>query len=100
MAWLALGSTLLLLALMGAGGKPRLDAPTAASGICLLATGLTALRVYQPGMVAAILFGGLCAALLLGRAGMLKRRPARWAALTVGAVASLFALFGPADGLF
>lgn len=103
MAWLILGALLLLLAVRGGGGKAgRLDSPGVAALACLAASAWWSLGVYPvaraaPMLVAAPL--GLLLLLLPGR-GLGMPLAARWAALALGAAASLFALFGPADGLF
>lgn len=104
MAWLALGALLLLLAVPGGRGKAgsRVDALGLAAIGAFAATAWLALSVYAPGKVAAIALAWSAAlgfALLLGP----RRAPpdrARSALLALGVASGLFALFGPADGLF
>lgn len=102
MAWLILGALLLLLAVRGGGGKAaRLDAPAVAALACLAAAAFWSLRVYPAPRAAPMLLAaplGLLLVLPKGKWG--APSAARWAALALGAAATLFALFGPAEGLF
>lgn len=102
MAWLILGALLLLLAVRGDRGKvARLDALGMAALACLAAAAWWSLRVYPPARAAPMLLAAPLGLLLLFPGGAWRApSAARWAALTLGAAASLFALFGPADGLF
>jgi hypothetical protein len=104
MAWLALGVLLLLLAVPGGRGKARhrVDAPGLAAIAAFAASAWLALPVYSPGKVAIVALAGAAAlsiAMVLGlRHG--APQPARWTMLALGAASCLFAVFGPADGLF
>ena len=101
MAWLLLGALLLLLAVPARGGK-AVDSTGVAAIAGFAATAWRALSVYPPGKVAPIALAwaaAMLAMLLLGRRRAAPLR-ARWALLALGAASSLFALFGPADGLF
>lgn len=103
MAWLVLGALLLLLAVPGTSGKrARVDAIGAAAIGAFAATAWRALSVYPAAKVAPIALAwtaALALMLLLGPRRALPPR-ARWAVLALGAASSLFALFGPPDGLF
>ena len=103
MAWLAIGALLLLLATPGGRGKAalRLDPPAAAALAAFAAAAWLALSVYPPGRVApvALAWAAGFGLLRLARAPA-ARQMARWALLTLGIASSLFALLGPADGLF
>ena len=104
MAWLMLGAMLLLLAIpvgRGKAGCPP-DAPVFASVAAFAASAWLALSVYSPGKVGAVVLAwaaGLGLLLLVGPR-IAAPNAARWALLALGAASSLFALFGPADGLF
>jgi hypothetical protein len=104
MAWLALGALLLLLAVPGGRGKAvhRLDPLGLAAGALFSAAAWRALSVYPAGTVVPIALAWLAALGLVLWLGPRRAPPrsARWALLTFGAASSLFALFGPADGLF
>ncbi|HEX8669073.1 MAG TPA: hypothetical protein VF727_11965 [Allosphingosinicella sp.] len=100
MAWLALGAFLLSFAALGRGGKPAFDLTGALAAAALLVAVAGAWRVYTP--VEALLTVALAAAAALLARKLLGREPPwlRPAALLSGAAAALFALLGPADGLF
>jgi hypothetical protein len=103
MAWLILGALLLLLAVRGGGGKAaRLDPPAMAALACLAAAAWWSLRVYPVARAAPMLLAAPLGVLLLLLPGRGRAIPfaARCAALALGSAASLFALFGPAEGLF
>ena len=102
MAWLILGALLLLLAVRGGGGKAaRVDPVGIAALACLAAAAFWSLRVYPAARAAPMLLAAPLGLLLLlpGR-GWRTPFAARCAALALGSAASLFALFGPAEGLF
>ncbi|HEX8064587.1 MAG TPA: hypothetical protein VF535_15400 [Allosphingosinicella sp.] len=103
MAWLALGALLLLLAVPGGSGKPsRPDGIGLAAIAAFSSAAWRAVSMYPTAKVAAIMLAwaaalGLVLVLAPGRA------PPPWgrlALLALGAASILFALFGPADGLF
>jgi hypothetical protein len=102
MAWLILGALFLLLAVRGGGGKaPRLDPLGLAALACLAAAAWWSLRVYPAARAAPMLVAlPLALFLLLPAKGLGPPLAARCIALALGTAASLFALFGPADGLF
>lgn len=101
MAWLILGALLLLLAVRGGRGKARLDSAGIAALACLAAAAWWSLRVYPAARAAPMLLAApLGLLLLLPKGAWGAPFVARWAALALGAAASLFALFGPAEGLF
>ena len=102
MAWLALGALLLLLAVPAGRGKTaRVDPIALAAILGFAATAWRALSVYPAGKVAPIALAWAAALGLMLAAGRRSApTPARWTLLALGAAASLFALFGPADGLF
>ena len=102
MAWLILGALLLLLAVRGGGGKAaRVDALAMAALACLAAAAWWSLRVYPPSRAAPMLLAlPLGLLLLLAKGAWALPFAARCSALALGSAASLFALFGPADGLF
>ena len=104
MAWFALGALLLLLAAPGGGGKAerRLDRLGLVAGILFATAAWRALSVYPAGTVVPIALGWLAGLGLLHWFNPKRALPlwARGVVLALGAASSLFALFGPADGLF
>lgn len=101
MAWLLLGAALLLLAVPGGRGKAR---PVDALGLAAIAafavTAWLALPVYSLARIAPIaLVWSAAASLALLFAPRTAPQGLRWTGLALGAASSLFALFGPADGL-
>lgn len=99
MIYLALGSLLLVAAALGRRPR-RFDALSALALVLLLALVLAATRVYPPATEAAAVGSGAIVAVV---ARLIVRDPEpalRWIALAAGIAAGLFAVFGPADGLF
>jgi len=103
MAWFVLGALLLLVAACGGRDKAggRLDSIGLAAIAVLAAAAWRALSVYSPGKVLPLAFAW---AMILGVSLFTLRRGApqwpRAALLAVGGAALLFALLGPAEGLF
>ena len=103
MAWFGLGALLLLLAVPVRGGKAgRIDPIGLAAIAAFAAAAWWSLSVYPIGKVApiALVWAAALALLLLFRPSHAAPPPARLTLLALGAASSLFALFGPADGLF
>ena len=100
MAWLGLGLLLLFLA-VGAtpGGVRSLDTISVAALAGLIGSLLRSFDVYAAEAVVLIAAGAVWVALLVRRKLALARVK-RLIALAGGASSCLFALFGPADGLF
>lgn len=101
MIWLALGSLLLAAAAFGRG-RSTLELPRILALVALLALAAASLRVYPPTRAAAGLGIGTAAAAALRFAWdpAPGRQWLRWWALALGLCAGLFALFGPAGGIF
>jgi apolipoprotein N-acyltransferase len=102
-AWFGLGALLLLLAVPGRSGKRASVDLIGAAAIATFASAFWwSLSVYPDGRIAPIAVGWAVALALILAFGARNAapRPTRLALLALGATSILFALFGPADGLF
>lgn len=99
MAWLALATTLLLWSAFAERSR-RVDALAVLGWACIIALTAGAVRVYPPRTETLALVGGTAAAAIALWLTGSFRPWARWAALSIGLAAGLFAIFGPAQGLF
>lgn len=100
MAWLALGTLLLAIAAAPAGVGRVVDAAGAASLILIAAAALWSLKVYPWPLAGLVLLGSAALGLLLWPLARRLPLAVRLPIGAAGAGALLFALFGPADGLF
>lgn len=103
MAWFGLGALLLLLAVRGAGGKrARPDSIGLAAIAAFAAAAWWGPSVYPAARIVPVVLAWAAALALMLWLAPSRAAPtwARLALLVLGAAASLFALLGPADGLF
>ena len=101
MIYLALGSLLLAGGAIGQRARQRsVDALTFLAIAVFLAFAAGATRVYPPGTEAEAIAAGIALA-IVGRLIVRDPTPAlRWLALALGTASGLYALLGPAGGLF
>ena len=103
MAWFGLGALLLLLAVRGAGGKrARPDSIGLAAIAAFAAAAWWGPSVYPSASIVPIVLAWAAALALLLWLAPRRGAPAwaRCTLLVLGSAALLFALLGPADGLF
>lgn len=103
MAWFGLGALLLLLAVQGAGGKRGRPDPIGLAAIAAFAAAAWwGPWVYPSARIVPIVAAWAAALALTLWLAPRRKAPAwaRLALLVLGVASSLFALLGPADGLF
>jgi len=100
-AWLALGTFLLFAAVGASFRAPRaVDSVSAIAVALLVGALLQSFQVYPMERALVAMAGGMAGAVMVTSFRSPDRRSVRILALSAGAVSCLFALFGPAGGLF
>lgn len=100
MFWLGLGAALLLWCAITKQHKPRFDVVSAVAAGCFCWGIIASVSIYPGGGVAVICVVASIAASGLTLICPSASLPTRLTAMCLGAMATLFALFGPAKGVF